>query len=373
MLFVALLMPVQSQVTPVEQQRSATNQAPSTNIVIQEERLLIPEELEVAVEAAAMGVLDEAGYFAVFSAIRREALAANRHVIPPLKQQQLDMVVEKMEQLYPQSFGYHYASWLNARLDTAMGGHLLEAFRLAPQRSEIYDDLVALAELSADTAMKAEFCRLIDTGKVYDPLLYQYARNLFRSVDQGAYIFTQGEWDTYPIWVLQNVHGERADITVLQLDLLQQKHYFDRVMAPFRLKRNAWQRFTSDRVQFFRELAATKHGKPVYVALTIDPQIINANSDKLYTTGLAMKLSDKPLENIPILARNWKTFDLSALDASTGNSDLNRMNGNYIMPMGLLYVKAVEEGNNTEAEQLRQKMLEAAAKAGRRSEMEKFF
>ena len=283
------------------------------------------------------------------------------------------MVVEKMEQLYPQSFEYHYASWLNARQDTAMGSHLLEAFRLQPYRAEIYDDLVALSELSADTAMKAMFCRLIDTAKLYDPLLYQYARNLFRSVDNGAYIFTQGEWDTYPLWVLQNVHGERADITVLQLDLLHQKHYFDRMMAPFRLKRNAWQRYTTDRAQFFRELAATKHGKSVYLALTVDPHIINTNSDKLYNTGLAMKLSDQTFENLPILARNWKTFDLSALDATPANHNLNRMNGNYIMPMGLLYVKATEEGNIAEAEMLKQKMLETAAKAGMRSEMEKFF
>ena len=71
--FLAMSLLLQGQVTPVEMQRAATNQPPAINIIIEEERLLNPEELELAVESAAMGVLDEAGYFAVFNAIRREA------------------------------------------------------------------------------------------------------------------------------------------------------------------------------------------------------------------------------------------------------------------------------------------------------------
>ncbi|MFO7721590.1 MAG: hypothetical protein R6V49_00035, partial [Bacteroidales bacterium] len=318
-------------------------------------------------------VMNAQGYFALFSQLQKESLRNDRYRVTPAQKKQLDQVVEKLEELYPQSFEYHYASYLNARHDTAAGFHLLEAHRLAPLRTELYNDLASHYELKGDQRKKLEYCRLLEQHKVYDPMLYQYARNLFGSLENGAILFTQGEWDTHPLWVLQHNRRIRTDVTILQLDLLHQEHYFNRMTVPLKLKKGAYQRFLNDKPAFFREVAASKTSRPVYLSLTIDQKVIGALGNILYTTGLAMKLSAKPFDNVPTLQSNWKSFDISSLTTRSSNPDLNRMNGNYILPMGVLYRQARATGNNAEAERLKQQMLILAGNAGKKKEMETFF
>jgi hypothetical protein len=344
----------------------ATNSAPA----IQPAKDL-PAEVKDAEADKAMGILNAQGYLALFNTLRKEAKAANRYRIPREKQQQLDQVVDKLALHFPQSYEYHYAAYLSHQYDTAMGHHLMEAYRLAPNKPELYNELVAHCELSSDEAGKVAYCKLIDQKKVYDQQLYQYSRNLFRSLEPGAFVITRGEWDTYPLWVLQHVHRIRPDVTVLQLELLHQQHYFNRMMAPFKLKKGAYQRFLSNQPAFLKELAASP--KPVYLALTNDQKLISACSENLYATGLAMKISIKPFDNIPVLMANWKTFELSGLNTPTNEQELNRIHGNYILPLGLLYQKSLETGNRAEAEKLKQQMLDVAKKAGKLKEMEGYF
>jgi hypothetical protein len=358
-----------AQVTPVE---------PATNVSRQNTRNTISPAEKVPAEAedaagATMGVMNAQGYFALFTQVRREAQAKNRYRAPQQHQKQLDQVVEKLGELYPNSFEYHYASYLNDRFDTAAGNHLLEAHRLAPLRTDLFDDLASHYELKGDQRKKLEYCRLLENNKVYDPAIYQYAQNLLASVEQGGILFTQGEWDTHPLWVLQHNRRFRTDVTILQLELLHQEQYFNRMTEPLKLKKGAFQRFVNDKPAFFREVAATKTTRGTYLSLTIDQQLIGALGNLLYTTGLAMKLSAKPFDNITILQANWKNFDLSLLTTRSANSDLNKLNGNYILPMGVMYRHAKESGNTTETEKLKQQMMAVAGNAGKKKEVEGLF
>jgi hypothetical protein len=326
-----------------------------------------PLDLETA-EAA--GTMNAAGYLALFHEIRRSALSNQRHTVPPRQKQQLEQVVERLETKYPQTYEYHYAAYLVKRYDTAAGDHLREAHRLAPAKTVLLSELVALSELSSNAAQKLEYCRKIERQHVYDPLLYQYGRNLLNSVEKGGWLITQGEWDTYPLWVLQTVHRFRTDVTLLQLDLMHQQHYFDRVMAPFKLKKGAYKRFVANPSTFLKELAAVS--KPVYLSLTADRSLITPNGAILFTTGLAMKLSAKPFDNLPVLAANWKLFNLQNLPATTTDQAMHKMLGNYIMPMALLHQQAITEGRTQEAETLKQLMTGLARNAGRGAELEQY-
>jgi hypothetical protein len=350
-------------------------QEPATNVSRQNTKnAMTPVPAEAEAESAApAGVMTAQGYLAVFTRLQQDAQRKNRYKVNVQQQKQLDQVVEKLSELYPQSFEYHYAAYLNARLDTAAGHHLLEAYRLARARSDLLDDLASLSELKGDHNKKLDYCRQLDQKKVYDPLLYTYAMNLFLSLEQGAILFTQGEWDTHPLWVLQNVRRLRTDVTILQLDLLHQELYFNRMMAPLKLKKGAYQRFVNDKPAFFREVAAAKSSRPVYLSISLDQELISSLGNILYTTGLAMKLSDKPFDNVTVLLANWKSFDITAITTRSSNPDLNRMNGNYILPMGVLYRTALTNGNTAEADKLKQMMLAVAGNTGKRKEMEGFF
>lgn len=323
-------------------------------------------------EGAVAGTMNEAGYLAVYRKLRKEALAANRYQIAPGKQTQLNQVVDKLEALNANSFEYHYASYLNARFDTAAGHHLLEARRLAPGNNELLPELTLFYEAKGDPAQQQRYCKLIQQQNLYDPFLYSYARNLLKSVEQGAFLITRGEWDTQPLWVLQKVQGFRTDVTILQMELLHQEKYFNRVMAPFRLKKGAYKRFVTDKGAFFRELAQAGEKKPVYLSATVEKQLLGKAAEHLYTTGLAMKLTTKPYDNLPVLKANWNTFDPSTLMPASPNTELNRMAANYLLPMGLLYQYEVTEGNQAGAEKLKQQMTNLAQKAGKSEELNRF-
>jgi hypothetical protein len=188
-------------------------------------------------EGMVPAAMNEAGYLALFTKLRSEALAANRYRISAEKQKQLDQVVDKLAQMNTRSFEYHYASYLLNRFDTAAGSHLLEAYRLAPAHKELLPELTLFYEAKGEPQQQLRYCKLIQQQNLYDPYLYSYARNLLKSVEPGAFLITRGEWDTQPLWVLQKVQGVRTDVTILQMELLHQERYFNRAMAPFKLKK----------------------------------------------------------------------------------------------------------------------------------------
>jgi hypothetical protein len=337
-----------------------SNYLPVTNTPPLEEQKpdLAPGDVE------AEGLFGAAVVFRLFQSVLEDARTRDRYRLSRPRQQELDVILDRLEASFAGSFEYHYARWLNNHLDTAMQFHLMEAYRLAPEQTLLLHDLVAFYELSNDTLHKTIYCHLMQEENIYDTLLYGYARNLFRSLPPGALLFTQGEWDTYPLWVLQHVHGERTDVTLLQLDLLHKEHYFNRVMKPFSLRRGAYQRFLSDKPAFFRELSEASRKNQVFLSLTLDHEILSASSNILYNTGLAMKLSKQPFNNMEVLAENWSTFDLTHLRAVPDNPELAKMMGNYIFPLALLHQQAMATGRNEEGLEFRRLMITLARNAG---------
>lgn len=59
----------------------------------------------------------------------------------------------------------------------------------------------------------------------FNPALVEYGRNLLRSCEQDALLFTNGDNDIFPLWYLQTVEGFRRDVLVINVSLLNCKWY----------------------------------------------------------------------------------------------------------------------------------------------------
>jgi hypothetical protein len=62
-----------------------------------------------------------------------------------------------------------------------------------------------------------------------------FATLLLESCPQNSLLFTAGDNDTFPLWCAQELKGIRRDVTILNLNLLQQPWYYRRLKKPHQI------------------------------------------------------------------------------------------------------------------------------------------
>jgi hypothetical protein len=82
--------------------------------------------------------------------------------------------------------------------------------------------------------------RILDSGYIQDEVM-DYCYNLLMSVDENAIIISNGDNDTYPIWILTRILKIRPDVTVANRSLLNTDWY------PIYLIKNGLPSFTTKR------------------------------------------------------------------------------------------------------------------------------
>ncbi len=295
-------------------------------------------------------------------------------------------VVDEMEKAVPNSFEYHYARWWSGGNNPDRFEHLQKALELREDYAELSDEFLAYYELQGDTERVKFFSQKWYETQEMPASLLQYHYNVLMSLEKNAVIVTAGDNDTYPIWLLQHARNIRPDVVVMNVGLIGEPKYRAMMMKRYHIagdqslldmEKRSGVSWSSAMAEFLQSVAESNTERPIYFALTTDPEYLQPISERLYTVGLANRYSEKRIDNIALLQKNWEEFHLDYLDSDIYDERyavfnqqlLPQLNMNYVTPALLMYEHYLLAGRKYEADRYRDCLLRIARAGGQEQEV----
>jgi hypothetical protein len=297
-------------------------------------------------------------------------------------QKGLSKIVEEMGAAIPKSFEYNYVVWWNSGNDPEKASFLREAYRLQPDNPRIFSDMVTWNEVRLDRTQRKVINQKWYESNDMDPALLFYNYNVLMSVDKDAILITNGDNDTYPLWILQDALGVRKDVMVINQSLILLDDYRTEIFGDFKIKSFTTTFNSAGSVPAFRE-ALFDHirknsERPFYYALTVSKEDLKPVEDYLYITGLASLYSKKEPDNIRLLAKNFRErfmLDYLLLDVPYRAPEKSHtmMNLNYLPSMKLLFDHYKASGKDPFAKKISSLAKKIGKDAGREDEVSGMF
>ena len=241
--------------------------------------------------------------------------------------------------------------------------------------SDSYISRIRAAELEGDRETVAAQCRDWYASGQYSSGALNWNYNALMSLEQDAVLITQNDNDTYPVWLLQYALNVRTDVRVLNLGFLEDGSYRDRMIRQERLD---FSPAGSSLADFLRGCVSGKTNLPVYFGVMLDKNRLEVAKSNLYLTGLAMKYSQRPFDNVAVLRNNYENrFRLDYLKLELAQEAdptmLAQLNLNYLPAFLVLYRHYAGAGEQEKAAQLRELILRIGRAGNREMEVMAFF
>jgi hypothetical protein len=284
----------------------------------------------------------------------------------------MDSILTEMGKKIPNSYEYNYFRFYNGERDVSL---LEKAYKIDPQRADGLYELVMYYDTQGDEEKLKKFCKeLYQTGDI-SPGLLDYNYNVLASTEKNGILFTNGDNDTYPAWVLQHALDIRKDVTILNLHLtfVNRDYLKKRLLAKGidldveSLSRNRMSLFME---QLTKQLFNKYPQIPVHVALTVYKNKIRNVEEDLYLVGLTFKYSRKRFDNILSIKRNvYNSLRLDYLEYDWYSEQylvtslLDKLHVNYVVVFLKLAEDLHESGKSEEAALWKKKALRLAEKA----------
>ena len=126
----------------------------------------------------------------------------------------------------------------------------------------------------------------------YGLLSWNY--NNIIGLDFNAIVITQDDNDTYPLWILQNSKNIREDILVVNLQLIQNEEYRNKLFGVNNIhlcENNA-------PTDIISHLVSNEYKRSIYISSSVNSELFSQLTDKLYITGLPLKYSNYKFNNL---------------------------------------------------------------------------
>jgi hypothetical protein len=284
-----------------------------------------------------------------------------------------DQIFGLIEKNIPNTFTYYRYKKMGYPSDSAMFNSMLNAYKINPGNSEIYDTFVTYYEMKGNVAKRKEFNEKLFAANEISSGFLAYGYNVLMSMKPNGIILTFSDNDTYPLWLLQDVLKVRPDITVLNNSLLTDPDYgnamFKKLNMPlfsYSLNNGNPANREKDIVDFiFKNKPALT---PLYVGLPAWRQI-NEYEKNLYLIGLVLEYSTTNIDNVAALKNNFENnyalnYIKNRFEYDISAELVDRMNINYLPGIFKLYEHYTLAGDLTNAKKMKELGLLIAQKSG---------
>ena len=261
-------------------------------------------------------------------------------------QKDLDVFIKKMQKEIPGTYEYHYLTNYNGNNSDSLFLHVQKAYEMNPERTEVYPDLLTYYLLKENKVEINKYSNLWFNSNDYSPNILNFGYNILASCEDNSILITNGDNDTYPLIIVQNAMKFKENVNVLNIYLLKEKKYRDRVFKRLKIKpfRELLSEF-KDQYAFMKAIVRhiENHSEiPLYYSSTVNSKIYEASKEETYIVGLALKYCKYNFDNIAVLKKNIEqNFKLDYLSKSFFN-DLSstiviRSNDSYLVGLITLY------------------------------------
>ena len=243
-------------------------------------------------------------------------------------QLELDRIVTILAENAPNSYEYHLVKYVNGNFDASAAIHLLEAYKLKPNSTEVLREMFGYYAMMNDQTKTKEIASVLKNQ--YTTAEFAYYESLF-STSTGTFYLFSGESDAYPALVLQSLGKIRSNATIINLDFLQNDAYRKRIQSQVG---GLNMKFLGNEAAFVSAMINAK-SSTFCVSTTVSQNYLGSLVSSMTITGLVYQKDAQ--DQKARLQKFWNqvqpTFESLILSGSSGNA----LYGNYLPPLLTLY------------------------------------
>jgi hypothetical protein len=279
------------------------------------------------------------------------------------KKEALDKICTDAQKAVPESFEYNIMMYMQHPNDPDFVKYYYKAEQLGADREEIYCDAVTQAEIERKIEKRDKYSLLWLNSDMSSQGLLRYHTNLLNSLDKNAILFTHGDMDTYPLWMLQ-AKGLRKDVTVINTSLMLLDAYRNKLCKDLNIDANKVKLDEKEKdiaASLITQISKASDATPVYIGLTCNEDLYNNLKDNLELVGLAYQYKKGKIDALAISKRNVEDiFALEYLENSYGydisQECVSNFNQNYLPTFIALHSHYKAKANKQKMQWYKQKI-----------------
>ena len=200
----------------------------------------------------------------------------------------MDSIYNEMGNAIPNSWVYHYIHYYHYGSDFS---RLKKAYHINPDESNLYWEFIKEYEFTEKMQLKNEFCKKLYHSKAISNGILNLNYNMLYSAEPNSILFTNGDNDSYPSWMIQEVKEIRKDVLILKLHwAFGERKFLKKKLEEKGIYIDTSGFSTLDIAKFFRKLVGIINEKypeiPIHLAQTLYKDYYKNFKDDLYLTGI---------------------------------------------------------------------------------------